>query len=171
MNNALFTSLITSLTALDDTQGAQLLAIVNGFTSVGTPTHTPAPAPAPERKNTADPASDAVCKVSVVKANKRVYACTLGMGDKCARNAHDAAKDTLKSAGFVWVDPTSDKWDKAYADGRRKGVWVGTPKMAETLGLTADGGAITVTKAQVQAIADRKQARAERKARKAQKGA
>ena len=164
MNNALFTSLITSLTTLDDVQGAQLLAIVNGFASVGA--SAPTQAPTPKRESTAEPASDAVCKVSVVKANKRVYACSLGMGDKCARNAHDAAKAILKGAGFVWVDATSDKWDKAYDNGKRKGVYVGTPKMAESLGLTADGGEIAVTKAQVQAQADRKQARAERKARK-----
>ena len=146
MNNALFTSLITSLIALDDTQGAQLLAIVNGFASVGTQAPVQAPAPAPVQR-TYEPATDVIIPIKPVKgAGRGRKAFTLGYGAGRA-----GAKAYVKSVGFVW-----DNDLKAY---------VGTSKAYESLAFESENN-LLVTANWVQAGRDQAQAKAERKARK-----
>lgn len=153
MNNALFTSLITTITALDDTQGAQLLAIANGFASVGASAQPTAPAQAPEPapKREYEPATDVALEITMVALGKddKRKAFTLGYGAGRA-----GAKAYVKDAGFKW-DATVN-------------AYVGDAKAYKALGIKGNGNKRTlpVSAQWVQVGRDKAQAKAERKARK-----
>lgn len=152
MNTTLFAQLVTALNALDDTQGAQVLSIVNAYASMGTPAQASTPAQAPEPK-VYEPATDVTIPVTFVGGRKTAF--TLGYGAGRA-----GAKAMLRNAGITW-DASVDRKDGS----GKTGAYVGTAKAIASLSIT--DGCLPVSAEWVQAGRDKAQAKAERKARKA----
>lgn len=128
------------------------MAVPYELRNMGAPAQVSAPAPAPapvqERKPLA-PAENVVLAITRKSAGRGKYAFTLGYGAGRA-----GAKALVKDAGFAW-------------DGDLK-AYVGTTAQAKALGLTAKSTEIAVSAQWVQVGRDKAQAKAERKAHKAQ---
>lgn len=117
MNTTLFATVVTALNALDDTQGAQLLAIINGMSNMSSPVSV---APTPKAPKTYAPAEDVLLPITPVKgADKGKKAFKLGYGAGRA-----GAKLMIKDAGFTW-------------DGDLQ-AYVGTSAQYKALGVTED---------------------------------
>ena len=146
MNTTLFATVVTALNALDDTQGAQLLAIINGMSAMqASPV---CEAPAPKAPKAYAPAEDVVLPITPVKG--------AGTGKKAFKLGYGAgragAKLLVKDAGFAWD--------------ANVGAYVGTVAQYKALGI-ADN-ALSVSAEWVQKGRDKA---AEKAAKKAQKGA
>lgn len=148
MNSTLFATIVTALQACDDTQGAQVLAVINGLASVSAPSAlAPAPVEAPAPK-VYEPATDVeLALIPVSGAGKGKKAFKLGYGAGRA-----GAKLMIRDAGFAWDESV--------------GAYVGTPAQYKALGATDN--VLSVSAEWVQKGRDKAAAKA---AKKAQKGA
>lgn len=145
MNSTLFATIVTALNACDDTQGAQVLAVINGIVGMGVASPAVAPVEAPTPK-VYEPAEDVRIPIALVKgAGKGKKAFKLGYGAGRA-----GAKLMIKAAGFAWDDEL-----KAY---------VGT--LAQYNALEVADNALSVSAEWVQAGRDKAAAKAAKKANK-----
>lgn len=117
MNTNLFATVVNALTNLDDTQGTQLLAIINGMSNMQVASPV---VEAPAKPKVYGPAEDIMLAIIPVKgAGNGKKAFKLGYGAGRA-----GAKLLIKNAGFAWDSTVGEK-----------GAYVGTNAQYKALGI------------------------------------